>query len=477
MREGPSLWRRYFSVRTRAAVGAALATLAVFSAGGFLVRGAVEQDLGHSAVEAAKRDADLLAVRVSRQTHSLDSGASYAIVGADGRVWFRTGMFSGNGPLGGAPLPAASGDQADYEVRVKPVRFPAWAGGPDPYYADLSMTPRTLQLATSVTETVPADLVREFLVPAGASAPDQPAQPAQRFTVYVVRSPQAADTAVTSVTRTAGWTLPVAVLFVAAVAWFAAGRGLRHATLERLQQALAEQRRFVSDASHELRTPLATLRSSLEVALAHPQRRDWPAVVRAALGDTGRLQQLADDLLLLARLGPDAPTVEGHADRFPTVDLAGIVAEQVGERTHAGSATITLPDTGPVFVRGSELDLGRVVRNLLDNAVQHAQRHVAVELTTTDGTAVLTVTDDGPGIPEADRERVFDRFVRLDPARDRPDSPAQHGAGLGLAIVRGVVSRLGGTVQVTGPATLTVRLPEAGAHLPEWAGPSTQQST
>ncbi|GAA0930614.1 sensor histidine kinase [Virgisporangium aurantiacum] len=458
MRDGSRLWRRLFSVRTRAALGAALATLAVFAAGGFLVRGAVERDLGRSAVEAAKRDADLLAVRVSRQTHSLDSGASYAIVGADGRVWFRTGMFSGNGPLGGAPLPAAPGDQADYEVRMKPVRLPAWTAGPDPYYADLSMTPRTLSVATSVTEIVPADLVREFLVPTGASAPDQPPQPAQRFTVYVVRSPQAADTAVASVTRTAAWTLPVAVLFVTAVAWFAAGRGLRHATLERLQQALAEQRRFVSDASHELRTPLATLRSSLEIALAHPERRDWPAVVRAALADTGRLQQLADDLLLLARLGPDAPTA-GRVDRFPVVDLAGIVAEQVGERTHAGSARITLPDTGPVFVRGAELDLSRVVRNLLDNAVRHAQRHVAVELTTTDRTAVLTVTDDGPGIPEADRERVFGRFVRLDPARDRPDGPAEHGAGLGLAIVRGVVTRLGGTVRVTGPATLTVQLP------------------
>lgn len=462
MPERSRLRRRFFSVRTRAALGAALATLAVFAAGGFLVHGAVERDLGRSAVEAAKRDADLLAVRVSRQTHSLDSGASYAIVGADGRVWFRTGMFSGNGPLGRAPLPAAPGDQADYEVRVNPVRFPAWTAGPDPYYADLSMTPRTLSVATSVTETMPADLVRELLAPTGASAPGQPAQPAQRFTVYVVRSPQAADTAVASVTRTAAWTLPVAVLFVAAVAWFAAGRGLRHATLERLQQALAEQRRFVSDASHELRTPLATLRSSLEIALAHPQRRDWPAVVRTALADTGRLQQLADDLLLLARLGPDASTA-GPVDR-PVVDLAGIVAEQVGERAHSGPATITLPDTGPVLVRGAELDLSRVVRNLLDNAVRHAQRHVAVELTATDGTAVLTVTDDGPGIPEADRERVFDRFVRLDPARDRPDGPAGHGAGLGLAIVRGVVTRLGGTVEVTGPATLTVRLPVAGAH-------------
>jgi signal transduction histidine kinase len=459
MGKGSRLLRRFFSVRTRAALGAALATLAVFTAGGVLVRGAVQRDLGRSAVEAATRDADLLAVRVSRQTHSLDSGASYAIVGADGRVWFRTGMFSGNGPLGGAPLPAAAEDQADYEVRVNPVRFPAWTAGPDPYYAGLSMTPRTLSVATSVTETMPADLVREFLMPAGASAPDQPAQPAQRFTVYVVRSPQAADTAVASVTRTAAWTLPVAVLFVAAVAWFAAGRGLRHATLERLQQALAEQRRFVSDASHELRTPLATMRSSLEIALAHPERRDWPAVVRTALADTGRLQQLADDLLLLARLGPDASTAGDGA----VVDLAGIVAEQVGERAHAGPTTITLPDTGPVPVRGTELDLSRVVRNLLDNAVRHARRHVAVNLTTMDGTAVLTVTDDGPGIPGADRERVFDRFVRLDPARDRPTGPAGHGAGLGLAIVRGIVTRLGGTVQVTGPATLTVRLPVAGA--------------
>jgi signal transduction histidine kinase len=488
-------WHRLGSVRARAAVGAALATLAVLVAGGYLVRGAVERDLERGAVEAASTDAVLLAVRVNRQSHALDSGASYAIVGADGHIWFATGMFSGNGPLGAAPLPPAPADQPDYAARTTRLRFPAWNAGPDPYYADLSLTPRMLPVATSVTEEMPPHAVAAFVTSGGGLVPGETLPPAQRFTVYVVRSPQPADTAVASVTRTAAWSLPVAVLFVAVVAWFAAGRALRpveamrgrmasitsgslaqripvpssgdeltglattiNATLDRLQHALAEQRRFVSDASHELRTPLAVLRSSLEIALTHPDRSDWPAVVTAALTDTGRLQRLADDLLLLARLD------HGDTTRPDVVDLAGIVAEQVAEqvaeRSHADGAdgagvTLDTGAAGPVLVRGSELDLARVVRNLVDNAVRHASTRVTIAVTTAGDTAVLTVTDDGPGIPAADRERVFDRFVRLDQARGR----VHGGTGLGLAIVRGIVARLGGTVQVTDTATLTVRLP------------------
>jgi signal transduction histidine kinase len=484
----PRLLRRFGSVRARSAVGAALATLAVVAVGGYLVRGAVARDLDRSQIEAARDDANLLAVRVSRQSHALNSGTSYAIVGSDGVVWFRNGMFSGNGPLGAAPLPPAPSTHRDYDVRTVRLAFPSWNDGPDPYYSDLSMTPRGLPVAVCVTEELDAQSVRELLTPAGAAAPGGPPLPAQRFTVYVVRSPQAADAAVASVTRTAGWLLPVAALFVAVVAWFVAGRALRpvevmrsrmasitgsgvgqripvpaagdeltdlattiNATLDRLQHALAEQRRFVSDASHELRTPLTTLRSALEIALAHPRQRDWPAVVSAALADTGRLQLLTDDLLLLARL--DHAEAAGPA----VTDLASVVAERVAERppTDGVTVTVTTLETGAVPVAGTELDLGRIVGNLLDNAVRHARALVDVGLTVDEGTVVLTVSDDGPGIPAADRERVFDRFVRLDEARGR----AQGGTGLGLAIVRGIATRLGGTAQVTGTATITVRLP------------------
>ncbi|GAA1035768.1 HAMP domain-containing sensor histidine kinase [Virgisporangium ochraceum] len=478
--------RRFGSVRARAAFGAALATLAVFAAGGYLVRGEVARDLERSDLEAVREDANLLAVRVSRESHALDAGTSYAIVGADGHVWFRNGMFSGNGPLGMAPLPPAPADHRDYDVRTVRLAFPAWASGPDPYYSGLSTTPRRLAVAVCVTEELPAGSVTAFLTPAGAAAPDQPPLPAQRFTVYVVRSPQAADEAVASVTRTAGWMLPAAVLFVAVVAWLVAGRALRpveamrarmasitgsgavrripvppagdeltdlattiNATLDRLQSALAEQRRFVSDASHELRTPLTTLRSALEIALAHPDGRDWPAVVSAALADTGRLQRLTDDLLLLARVD--------HGSRPPVTDLASVVAERVAERPPTDGPTITVStlETGAVPVPGTELDLSRIVDNLLDNAVRHARALVDVGLTVDGAAAVLTVSDDGPGIPVADRERVFDRFVRLDEARDRE----QGGTGLGLAIVRGIAVRLGGTAGVTDTATVTVRLP------------------
>jgi signal transduction histidine kinase len=481
-------WRRLGSVRARAAVGAALATLVVFAAGGFLVRSAVERDLRGSAIEAARSDAVLLAIRVGRRGHALDSGASYAIVGGDGHVWFANGLFSGNGPLGAAPLPPAPAGQEDYSVRTVPLRFPSWNGGPDPFYSDMSMTPRPLPVARSVTEVLPPEGVAELITPAGGMAPGRSLPPGQRFTVYVVRPPQPAVTAVASVTTTAAWSLPVAVLFVAVVAWFAAGRALRpveamrgrmaaitshgleqripvpssgdeltslattiNATLDRLEHALAEQRRFVSDASHELRTPLAVLRSSLEIALAHPGRGEPREVVSAALTDTTRLQHLADDLLLLARLD------HGDGASPDPVDLAGIVSEQVAERAHGTHLTVTGPalTAGPVLVAGTELDLARVVRNLLDNAVRYARRHVAVDLTTTAATAVLTVTDDGPGIPATDRDRVFDRFVRLDEARGRTHG----GAGLGLPIVRGIVTRHGGTVEVTDTATVTVRLP------------------
>ncbi|MFE0150284.1 sensor histidine kinase [Nonomuraea sp. NPDC059007] len=200
--------------------------------------------------------------------------------------------------------------------------------------------------------------------------------------------------------------------------------------LARLEEAEKRQRSLVSDASHELRSPLASIRLQLEVALGHPEGADWQETAEGVLEDTLRLSRLAEDLLALARLDERG----GRPARREPVGLDEVVRRCV-ERY--GEAHLVACD--PVLVTGDALDLTRVLTNLLDNAVRHAASKVEVALTA-DG--VLTVTDDGPGIPPEDRERVFDRFTRLDSGRGRDEG----GAGLGLAIVRETVHAHDGRV-------------------------------
>ncbi|MGW4648578.1 sensor histidine kinase [Kitasatospora sp. NPDC004289] len=230
--------------------------------------------------------------------------------------------------------------------------------------------------------------------------------------------------------------------------------------LDRLEHSAELQRRFVGDASHELRSPIANLRASLEGSLAHPAGVHWPQVVREAVGDIERLQRLTDDLLLLNRLdsGPGAPA--GRSAGGP-VDLTGLVLDLVEEYRHlprAARLRISSEIDGRAEVVGSAVQLERLMRNLVDNACRHADRAVAVRLAVEDGAVRLEVRDDGPGIPEADRERVFERFTRLDDARTR----AVGGSGLGLPIAREIATGHGGTLVVApgeGGAVLTVLLP------------------
>jgi signal transduction histidine kinase len=285
--------------------------------------------------------------------------------------------------------------------------------------------------------------------------------------------------------------VPVAALFVATVAWWVTGVALQpveairteladitaseisrrvpiprsgdeitklaittNATLDRLQAAIDRQRRFVADAAHELRSPLTSLRNSLEVAVAHPERTDWPEVVHIALNDAKRLHALTDDLLLLARLDRAA------AQPDHVVDLAALVEEQVFERRylHPDGPRILACTEACAPVAGNESELGRLLRNLLDNAGRYARTTVTVAVTMEPGHVILEVRDDGPGIPAPDRERIFERFVRVDEARDR----GAGGTGLGLAIVRDIATRHGGTVHIgesTSGARIIVRLP------------------
>ncbi|MCK1797525.1 HAMP domain-containing histidine kinase [Streptomyces sp. XM4193] len=227
-------------------------------------------------------------------------------------------------------------------------------------------------------------------------------------------------------------------------------------TLAALESSVERQRRFVADASHELRSPIASLRTQLEVAEAHPELLDLPGAVH----DTVRLQDLAADLLLLARI--DA----GERPVGARLDLAALVDEELDRRT-ADPHPITAQPLESAEVTGSGGQLARILGNLLDNAQRHAAGRVRVSVrTTATGTgdvrhAELEVADDGAGVPEAERDRVFERFVRLDDARSRDDG----GAGLGLAIAREVATRHGGTLTLTaapeGGALFTLRLPLA----------------
>ncbi|MCO8271276.1 ATP-binding protein [Actinoplanes sp. TRM 88003] len=221
--------------------------------------------------------------------------------------------------------------------------------------------------------------------------------------------------------------------------------------LHRLESARVRQRAFVADAAHELRSPLTNMRTELEVAQRLPDN-DWQALSNDLLTDVDRLSRLVDDLLLLARA--DDGGGRAISAPFRSVDLGTLVGD-VADRYP--TVTYVRP-SAPMEVTGEPDALGRVVANLLDNAVRHAKSQVQVAVTANGTHRLITVTDDGPGIPAADRERVFDRFTRLDDARARDAG----GSGLGLAIVRELVRRHGGTVGLgdAGPGLrVDVRLP------------------
>ncbi|MBM2623029.1 HAMP domain-containing protein [Actinoplanes sp. LDG1-06] len=221
--------------------------------------------------------------------------------------------------------------------------------------------------------------------------------------------------------------------------------------LHRLESARTKQRAFVADAAHELRSPLTNMRTELEVAQRLPDT-DWQGLSTDLLTDVDRLSRLVDDLLLLARADDGGGRVV--AAPFRSVDLGALVGD-VSDRYP--SVTYVRP-SAPMEVTGEPDALGRVVANLLDNAVRHAKAHVQVTVSANGTHRLITVTDDGPGIPAADRERVFDRFTRLDDARARDAG----GSGLGLAIVRELVRRHGGIVTLgdAGPGLrVDVRLP------------------
>jgi len=228
-----------------------------------------------------------------------------------------------------------------------------------------------------------------------------------------------------------------------------------NAMLARVEHAADQQRRFVADASHELQSPIAATRIELEVGLAHPDLVEWSASAPRLLSENQRMERLVGDLLYLAR--NDEP---GVPRRFAPVDLDDVVRDEVDRARSLTAKTLNAAPLRPALVNGRADDLGRVVRNLIDNAARYARSRIDVRLTTDDETAVLEVTDDGPGVAPADRSRVFDRFFRTEDDRSR----ATGGTGLGLAIVHDAVRAHGGTVTIAdtpGGAHFVIRFPLA----------------
>jgi signal transduction histidine kinase len=224
--------------------------------------------------------------------------------------------------------------------------------------------------------------------------------------------------------------------------------------LRRLEEGQARQRRFVSDASHELRSPVASIRQHAEVALAHPEGSSAADLARVVRDEDLRLQRLVEDLLLLAHFDEHSNELEHQI-----LDLDDIVFEEVNRIRDREERSIDSSRVSAGRVRGDRKQLARLVDNLLDNALRHARRTVAVSLGESDGRVLLSVDDDGAGVRAEERQRIFERFVRLQEARDRDSG----GTGLGLAIVAKVTEAHGGEIRVeesaSGGARFEVNLP------------------
>ena len=313
-------------------------------------------------------------------------------------------------------------------------------------------------------------------------------------TVIVGSSLEDVQDAVSSVRGLLLVGFPAMVLIVGVVAWFVVGRTLapvdrirreaeeigasqlhrrlpepsRHdeigrltdtmnRMLERLDHGQAQQRQFVSDAAHELRSPIASIKQHLEVATTYPDRLSTEELSDTLRTEATRLERLVVALLSLARLDERSPDSPEHP--AGPVDLDDLVFDEAVRLQQTSSLRIDVTGVSAGQVAGDQALFTQVLRNLLDNAERHAASRIALTLTEHEETVTLIVEDDGPGVEVAERERVFERFVRLDEARARDDG----GSGLGLAIVHTIVTAYGGSVVLDasrlGGARFVVTLP------------------
>ncbi|WP_245899387.1 sensor histidine kinase [Nonomuraea indica] len=220
-------------------------------------------------------------------------------------------------------------------------------------------------------------------------------------------------------------------------------------TLDRLEAAVEQQRRFASDASHDLRSPITAMRAQVEEAMLHPGDADWEEIGVALLASLDRLQAIVTDLLTLAKLDAGAPM-----SREP-LDLADLVSAETARQRSKKLISTLQPG---VRVTGDRLQLARLLTNLLDNAERHAESTIIVTVRRIDGQALLEVLDDGGGIAPEQREVVFQRFTRLDASRSRDAG----GTGLGLSIARDIAQAHHGTLTLEDSdsgARFVLRLP------------------
>ena len=229
--------------------------------------------------------------------------------------------------------------------------------------------------------------------------------------------------------------------------------GTMNRMLERLESARNSQRRFVSDASHELRSPITVIRQHAEVALAHPDRVAAAELAEVVLAEQQRIQRLVEDLLLLARADEHVPLAR------EAVDLDDLAFDEGHRLRSTTSKRVDTSRVSAARVQGDVDALRRMFRNVGQNAARHASSRIDINLVERGSEVVLTVDDDGPGIPEAERDRVLQRFVRLDEARSRDEG----GSGLGLSIVDEVVRAHGGSMSIgqspRGGARIQIKLP------------------
>jgi signal transduction histidine kinase len=445
-------WARLRSVRVRTTVLATLVVGVTLLAGGVALVVGLRVALTDGVERSIRRQAEAAAeVLANGGTPGLlasdDEDTLVQVLDGDGRVVAASPGLEGEArrePLLDDP---AAGSQAKVEVPGREHRFLAVAAR-----ADTRDGPRSVVVASSLDEAAEAADTLSGLLMLGLPL----LLAVVAFTTWRVvgRALTPVEAIRTTVEGVSAADLSGRVSVPATGDEVARlGVTMNH-MLDRLQQAQARQRRFVSDASHELRSPIATLRQHAEVASEHPRRIRLDALAKTVRTEALRLQRLVDDLLLLARA--DEHSVALH--RQP-LDLDDIVLEEVRRLQATTDLEIDATAVSAGAVDGDPDALRRVVRNLFDNAARHATRRMAVALTEWAGTVQLVVEDDGPGVPREDRHRVFERFVRLDDARARDHG----GSGLGLAIVAELVAAHDGRVTVgdagLGGARIEVTLP------------------
>ena len=285
-------------------------------------------------------------------------------------------------------------------------------------------------------------------------------------------------------------TVPIVILILGALTWLVVGRTLRpvetlrvemetiratnignrvsnpqtgdeierlaqtmNETLDRLEYTIRQQEQFVADASHELRSPLTRIRSELEVALLHTDHSDPAQTYGSVLDETLGMQHLVEDLLILARRDDDPTITSPHAP----LDLDDIVLREARRLRERGRIILDTRHVSAAHVLGNADQLTRAIRNVFENAERHATSLVTIRLEEHNSYGVLTVSDDGAGIATDQRDRIFERFTRLDEARTRDAG----GTGLGLAIARDIIHRHAGTINVANdlPTTFTIKIP------------------